>query len=227
MELLLQKLGNVNINDAIKIEETDFQFISLKNLYFNIKNKDFYLPLIIANSIICYQLSSTWEKYWEEFSENTSNYNFQSIDDIFNFFKDFLPKSKWNKRFIETKLKRLEKLKPFLESFFKNERKYYDNMILLQEELAQTMNQKKEAKTIVFGVKMFSYWARNFFDKLIIFPFEINIPIDSRLTNIYELYNEDTNLKIQDFYKKLSHKLNIPELHLDAIIWVNYNKLIK
>jgi DNA-(apurinic or apyrimidinic site) lyase len=44
-----------------------------------------------------------------------------------------------------------------LEIFFKNEEKYYENMSLLQEELAKIMNQKKEDKTIVFAVKMFSY----------------------------------------------------------------------
>jgi DNA-(apurinic or apyrimidinic site) lyase len=89
------------------------------------------------------------------------------------------------------------------------------------------MNQKKEDKTIVFAVKMFSYWARNYFEKLIYFPENINIPIDSRLTKIYEIYNEDENLNIKDFYKILSQKLNIPELHLDAIIWVNFEKLVK
>jgi N-glycosylase/DNA lyase len=46
---------------------------------------------------------------------------------------------------------------PFLEIFFKNEEKYYENMVLLQQELAKVMNQKKDDKTIVFAVKMFYY----------------------------------------------------------------------
>lgn len=226
MEKLLKIFQNFSVKDAIEIEEKDFQYIALKNLYLNIKNKDFYLPLIIANSIVCYQLSSTWEKYWEEFSKAWSDYEFKKLEDILEFFKEFLPNSKWNKRFIETKIKRLERLFPFLEVFFKNEKKYYENMTLLQEELAKIMNQKKEDKTIVFAVKMFSYWARNYFEKLIYFPENINIPVDSRLTKIYEVYNEDKSLKIKDFYKTLSEKLNIPELHLDAIIWVNFERLI-
>jgi DNA-(apurinic or apyrimidinic site) lyase len=87
------------------------------------------------------------------------------------------------------------------------------------------MNQTKDAKTIVFAVKIFSYWARNYFDKFIEFPFEIEIPIDSRLEGIYEIYNSDKNMKIKEFYKILSKKLNIPPLHLDAIIWCNYEEL--
>jgi DNA-(apurinic or apyrimidinic site) lyase len=89
------------------------------------------------------------------------------------------------------------------------------------------MNQKTTDKTIVFAVKMFSYWARNYFNKFIEFPFSISIPIDSRLTNLYETYNEDKDLKIDTFYEILAKKLNISPLHLDAVLWVNYDKLIK
>lgn len=224
MDKLLKIFSWISINDAIKIEESDYQYISLKNLYLNMKNKDFYLSLIVANCIVCYQLSSTWEKYWEEFSKAWSNYNFEKFEDILEFFQNFLPNSKWNKRFVETKINRLKRLSPFLKNFFKNEEKYYENMALLQTELAKIMNQKKTDKTIVFAVKMFSYWARNYFWRLVYFPYEINIPIDSRLTKIYEIYNED-DLDINNFYKELSKQLNIPELHLDAVVWVNFYKL--
>jgi N-glycosylase/DNA lyase len=57
MKKLFEKLKKYSISDAIKIEESDRQFIALNNLYQNIQNKDFYLPLIISNSLICYQLS--------------------------------------------------------------------------------------------------------------------------------------------------------------------------
>jgi len=64
------------------------------------------------------------------------------------------------------------------------------------------------------------------------------IPIDSRLENLYKKYNsqlsssegEDKKIsskKIKEFYINLSKKLNIPLLHLDAILWVNYDGLIK
>jgi N-glycosylase/DNA lyase len=59
MEKLIKLFKDITIDDAIKIEESDFQYIALKNLYSNINNKDVYLALVIANSIVCYQLSST------------------------------------------------------------------------------------------------------------------------------------------------------------------------
>jgi len=228
MKELLKKFKNHSLEEAIKIEEADRQFLALKNLFNNINNKEIYLSLILANSIICYQLSSTWENYWKEFSKYfLTKWIICSPQWVIKELSEFIKQSKWNKRFIETKIKRLEKIKPFLKEFIWNEEFYYTNMQILQEKLSIAMNQKKEAKTIVFAVKMFSYWARNYFWKLIYFPFEINIPIDSRLTHIYEKYNEDKNLKIEDFYMNLSKELKIPELHLDAIIWCNYKDLIK
>jgi N-glycosylase/DNA lyase len=57
LEELYNKLKNYSIEDAIKIEESDRQYIALKELLKNIRNRENYLSLIIANAIICYQLS--------------------------------------------------------------------------------------------------------------------------------------------------------------------------
>ncbi len=227
MEKLFEKLKNITIKQAQKIEESDLQFFALKKLYENIKNNNFYLALIISNAIICYQLSSSWEAYWEEFSKYFGENKINSKDEIIKKLAEFIKNSKWNKRFVETKIKRLEKLKPFLEKFIWNEKYYYLNMEKLQIELSKTMNQKPSDKTIVFGVKMFYYWARIVFNKIIKFPSQISIPIDSRLTKLYEIHNEDKNLKIDEFYDILAKKLNIPPLHLDAVLWVNYKRLVE
>jgi len=57
MQELYNKLKKYSIDDAIKIEESDRQYIALKKLSEKIENKERYLSLIVANSIICYQLS--------------------------------------------------------------------------------------------------------------------------------------------------------------------------
>jgi DNA-(apurinic or apyrimidinic site) lyase len=115
-------------------------------------------------------------------------------------------------------------LKPFLANFKWKTKFYFDNMAKLRDDLAMNMWQKKDAKTIVFAVKMFYYGAKNIYWEINL-PKEISIPIDSRLTNLFEKYKENyTDISL--FYTDLSEKLNIPELHLDAILWVNYNDLI-
>ena len=225
MQELYKKIKHVNITDVLKIELSDEQFKALKKMHKNIENKKAYLSLIVANSIICYQLSDTWENYWKEFGEHWEKAKLEKVWDIINFFIDFLPKSKWNKRFIDTKINRINRLKPFFKAFVWKEKYYYENMCELRDLLSKTMSQKKHEKTIVFAVKMFSYWARNYFWRTIEFPNEISIPIDSRLEKLFKKYKWDYK-DINKFYEDLSKKTKIAPLHLDSIIWVNFHKLI-
>ncbi len=225
MKELYNKLKKYFINDAVKIEESDRQYKALYHLYNHINDRDLYLALIISNSLICYQLSWKWEDYWEEFSDYFSNKKINK-DNLLIELWVFIKQSKNNKRFIDTKIKRLDKLTIFINDLILNQEKYYENMLSLRNDLSKIMKQKKDAKTIVFAVKMFSYWARNIFKKINYFPEEINVPIDSRLIALFEKYKWEYE-DIWKFYLDLSKKLNIPELHLDALLWVNYDNLIK
>lgn len=223
---LYKKLKKYNFKDAINFEEKDRQFLALEKLWKNLKKRkliNFYLSLIIANSIVCYQLSGKWEDYWEEFSEYFSQEK-NIWKDIIKFLTKFLKTCQNNKRFTEIKIKRLKKLETFFIKFYEKELYFYKNMIEFRDILAKIMEQKKDAKTIVFAVKMFSYWARNVFN-FEIFPKEIFIPIDSRLTKLFKKYKENYT-DIKKFYIDLSEKLNIPLLHLDWIIWTMYDELI-
>jgi N-glycosylase/DNA lyase len=58
-------------------------------------------------------------------------------------------------------------------------------------------------------------------------PFEIEIPIDSRLEKIYTKYNVDPKIHIRSFYQQLSQKTGIPPLHLDGIIWTNIEEFMR
>jgi len=225
MKELYNKLKKYSINDAVKIEESDRQYKALKNLYEDVDEKNIYLALIVSNSLICYQLSWKWEDYWEEFSYYFSNKKINKNNLLIELWV-FIKQSKNNKRFIDTKIKRLDKLTIFINDLILNQEKYYENMLDLRNDLSKIMKQKKDAKTIVFAVKMFSYWARNIFKKINYFPEEINVPIDSRLIALFEKYKWEYE-DIWKFYLDLSKKLNIPELHLDALLWVNYDNLIK
>ena len=230
---LYNKLKKYNLENSIEIEKTDRQFLALEKLYKNkiLDNKN-YLFLIIVNALICYQLSWKWEDYWEELGKILENKEFNNFSEIYIFFEKFIPESKNNRRFIDTKLKRVKKTESFYLDFISKPEFYYKNMDLLALELSKTMKQKIDAKTIVFAVKMFSYWARNIYN-FEYFPENLMIPIDNRLENLYKKdENLDNNTKIitkeiKNFYIELSKKLKIPLLHLDAILWVNYDELIK
>lgn len=62
---------------------------------------------------------------------------------------------------------------------------YYQNMLNLRNIIAQSMDCKPDAKTIVFAVKMFGYGARIVFGRFVPYPNEIPIPVDSRIRKIY------------------------------------------
>jgi len=85
------------------------------------------------------------------------NKDFKDFSEIYLFFEDFIPNSKNNKRFIDTKLNRVKKLDIFYKEFIEKTDFYYKNMEVLLKDLAKIMNQKTDAKTIVFAIKMFSY----------------------------------------------------------------------
>jgi len=227
MQILYNKLKKYSLDDAVDFEQSDRQFLAMKNLYENkLCDDEHYLFMTITNALICYQLSGKGEDYWEEFSEALKSKNISSFIDVKDFFENFLVVSKNNKRLVNVKLGRIEKLERFYIEFLQNTEVYYKDMNKLAHDLASVMNQKVEAKTIIFAVKMFSYSSRNVFDYLEYFPVNLMIPIDSRLENLYKKYGNKSKKEIREFYIDLSKKLNIPLLHLDAVLWVNYDDLM-
>lgn len=225
---LIKKIQKYSFEDILKFEENDRQFIALKRLYSNIKNKAYFLPLILVNSIIAYQLSSSGEDYWEEFSREAGIFQFSDsfkIEEISSFFEEFLCNCKWNKRILNMKFPRLNKFLGFFDDFSKKERFYYENMTVLRDNLASFLKQKKSDKTIVFAIKIFSYWARIQFDQFIQVPFEIAMPMDSRIDKITKIYNNE-NINTIDFWFEVSKKVGIPCIHLDALLWCNMEEFI-
>lgn len=219
MKLLLQKLSSYTLQDAFQIEKTDRQFQSLQKLHKNMKDDCIFLHLVLANATVWYMLSSSGEDYWEEFSAYFSKKNLQSHGEVIQEMHMFLPLSKGNKRLNQHKNSRLEKLSNFLHLLEKNKDLYQENILTFVSDISHHMNQKKDAKTITFSVKMMNYAFRIIKDTDIAVPFDISIPIDSRLTKLYTIHNTEKNLTIKEFYKTLSQKTNIPPIHLDGIIW--------
>jgi len=221
---LYKKLSKYSLDDVIGIEKMDRQFIAVSNLYKNKNiNDDDYLFLIMANALICYQLSGRGENYWEEFAKVMKA--IEGLDDdtkLKNFLINFVLQSKNNKRLFNVKRERIEKFFKFYNTFTGRSKMYYDNMELLAKDLASIMKQERNAKTIVFAIKMFSYGARNVFGYVNYFPTSLAIPLDSRLEKIYLVHMNKTfytKKDVQTFYANLSKELQIPPLHLDVLLW--------
>lgn len=232
-------IKNYNIDSIREIEETkDRQYIALKNNWDKISKivpkeklniyKSNYLYMIIQTALISFQLSWKGEDWWTEISNSISNNpKLLESNDNLKRWEWFLNMCKNNKRLVPMKLWRLKKLDFYREKFNSLEKldHLYQNMIDLNKWLWIIMNQELTSKTIVFAVKMFGYWARFIFNKFIPYPFEIQIPVDSRIEKIYmerTWKDKFTKKEVMDFYLQLSKTYNIPPLHLDWLLWIEY-----
>jgi DNA-(apurinic or apyrimidinic site) lyase len=148
-----------------------------------------------------------------------------SFEGLLIFFQEFLPNSTWNKRLLNMKIPRLWKTEKLFEKIVWNEENLYNDLFQFQITLSKCMKQQKDTKTILFALKMFHYAARIKFGYFLESPYEIWIPLDSRLAKISKIYNT-RNLKDQDFWMEIARRAKIPCLHLDAILWTRCNDFI-
>ncbi len=201
MENIKNALKNFSISDIIELEEKDRQFKALCNLYKTIENKELFLKLAVTNALLSYQLQTTGEVYWENFSLYFSKH--PTLKAFLEFLKTY------NKRFLKAKLKRLDKILTCI----KNEELslYCGNLPCFIEKTSFCMNQKKDAKTIVFAAKILLYGCRIIDKEKYMAPCGIFVPLDSRLKKIN---------KEKGFWKTLEKKTKIPLLHIDSIIWI-------
>ena len=216
VEVLKNVLMELGIECARIIEEkVDLQFLALKNLHKNLGDDELFIKLVIANSIVSYQLSGKGEQWWLEFS-NYFSQNYPKTT-ILRAYSELLPKSKTNKRLISSKLNRLERLEPFLMTLtLENFEVYYNNMLKFRNDLVKVMRAKEDAKTIVFAVKMFGYASRIVFREFVPYPMEIPIPKDFRIENYTRRFTSEDPVK---FWERISKEVGIPPLHIDSILW--------
>ncbi len=217
IEELVRVLKNFTIDDVFEIERNyDPQYAALAALYRNMEKPEEFLLIIILNAIVSYQLTGTGEQYWWEFSKYFSKNNIEG-DEIDSFIR-FLKTSRFNARLREAKIKRLLKLRNFISLYRERITKYVNSPSTLMKDLAKSLDSRENSKTIVFAIKMFHYGARIAGLTKKPLPYEIPIPVDSRIKQISNKLGIQKN--IQEFWSKISRKIQIPPLHLDSLLWI-------
>ncbi|NJE84681.1 N-glycosylase/DNA lyase [Thermococcus sp. CX2] len=214
---LKEILSELGIECARTIEEkVDLQFPALENLHKNLKDSELFIKLVIANAIVSYQLTATGEEWWWEFSMHFSRN--PPREGIAKAYSEFLPASKTNRRLVSGKVRRLQKLEPFLEKLSLEDLKgyYFTGMSALRDDLAQVLGSKRSAKTIVFAVKMFGYAGRIAFGEFVSYPTEIEIPDDVRINAYTKRFTNEPPVR---FWSRIAEEVGIPPLHIDSILW--------
>ena len=209
---IVELIRGIGIEGARFIEEhVDPQFQALLHLYEHMGNKERFAPLVIANALVSYQLSGRGEDWWWEFARYFSE---NPVVDFAGAYKVFLPQSRTNRRLVDVKVRRLRRAEAFLQNMRPEE--YYGNMIALQTDLARILGTKKNAKTIVFAVKMFGYAMRIATGEFRPYPMEVPIPVDSRIRKLTERLDKDNPAR---FWQDVAEQTRVPPLHIDSILW--------
>ncbi len=205
MEKLVKVLENFSKKELDLLESLDRQYLALQRLYSSLGEPELFLKLVVVNALMSYQLQMKGEKYWETFgeyfSENPGLENFRQFIEAFN------------RRFLNAKLKRLEKVLRCVEGLFQRYslEELGDDLKSMVSELARCLGQKPESKTVVFAAKMFMYGYRIAFGRDPSNGEEIDIPLDSRLSKISPR---------REFWRELSRRTGIPQIRLDGVIWI-------
>jgi len=209
---IVELIRGFGIEGARFIEEhVDPQFQALIYLYEHMENKERFAPLVVANALVSYQLSGRGEDWWWEFARYFSE---NPVVDFAGAYRVFLPYSKTNRRLVEAKVKRLQRAEAFLQGM--DPKRYYTHMTALQKDLARTLETGRNAKTVVFAVKMFGYAMRIATGEFRPYPMDIPIPVDSRIRKLTERLNRNNPAR---FWQDVAEQTRVPPLHIDSILW--------
>jgi len=131
----------------------------------------------------------------------------------------YLPHSRNNRRLTRQKARRLAKAAPFLLSLnTETVHRYHRDMTSLARDLARTLGTDPESKTVVFAVKTFGYAAREITGEYVPYPFDVPIPVDSRITKITRRITDEDPVT---FWNRVAERTSVPPLHLDTVLWLS------
>ncbi len=222
---IILKLG---ISCAREVEERlDLQYHALNSLYRSWRSSlELLLKLVVINSLVTYQLSTTGERWWLEFAEKLGGMQDDLSENPIGTFERFLLSSKGNRRLIPSKLRRAYKAWDALKGLTMSDlNELYEDIASLRELISSALRTPKTSKTVGFSVKMYGYIAREVLNRFIPYPFEVTIPLDSRLLKLSKsIWKTENKGVLLERWGELARSSNVPPLHLDSLIWVGLRR---
>lgn len=129
---------------------TDYISKILRNLYEHIENKEIFIPIVIANTIICYKLTFYDKSYWMEFSHWVlhSGIKLQNFEDIEIFFTGFVKQTPQFELLYNDTLSRLKSYTIFFQDFSIKQKYYYKNPEKIKQHMQLYWNKDTKAELI-------------------------------------------------------------------------------
>ncbi|MEM0453925.1 MAG: N-glycosylase/DNA lyase [Sulfolobales archaeon] len=192
--------------------------------------------ILFTNALISYQLRTTGEEYWLNFSELVINRCPRSQDEVVDKILESL---KYLHNFaVKAKERRLNKLKTCTHLY---KSILHSDLNIIREEVAECLDAGVNDKTIVFAIKML-YYGLKALGKDVMLPFNIPIPVDRRVIKVsyysglivIDESESERGAKMDDILGKLfkksqivrdawntiGYKSSIPPLYIDTVLWL-------
>lgn len=109
----------------------------LEDLHDEMPHKDMFLPLVLANSIVCYQLVMYDKNYWMEFCKKASDpdITLENLEDMYQFFEVFLSESPQFEFSYEGRIKHLKIFESFFQDFYFRQKYFFKYPSELENEM--------------------------------------------------------------------------------------------
>jgi len=189
------------------------------------------VAILTVNALVSYMLEVKGEEYWQALADHVRGLGCpEDHEEVVELIKSFT--LRYNRRFLNAKLSRLRGLKACPQI---TNTALRGNLRALWKSIAGCLGSGREAKTVVFAVKM-AYYGLRASGKHVRVPAEVPIPADFRVARItYLSQMVDVKAKtlnnvtqvlmrkpqvIRRTWYEVSRLSGIPPLNLDAPVWV-------
>ncbi len=235
VEQLSKVIGR--LRDLIyRVEENDPQYAAVTRLV-ETAGCSHTAVVVVANSLISYQLTSRGEAYWAAFSEWMTKYKGSTPYYLLQAHKSFIKNTPYNRIRVSAKKRRLEKfyMSRLAQELIDDPLRYCKRIDELVGRVAGALGSSPEAKTIVFSGKMYYYVCRACGESV---SGDIPVPVDRRVAYISltsclvsgctrrlrecvgELMKPRNRGVIMKAWSEITRRTGIPGYNLDSLIWV-------
>ena len=221
-------LAPIGYDGIVAFDETEPEYRTLELLYEEFGNEPYVKLLGICAATQDYQLNGDAQEFWRELERTALKYgaldSTQSVRDVLGEFME----ADVNARLNQQKRDRLTKLfeAGFDEWFIEHHEQA--EPVEVWEQLADSMNNRMRAKTIVLAMKIYDIAHLIRHGEYLEFPFDIPIPCDLQVERVSRTSgvttSDDTNQVLsawaevmEEVSDQLGHHVSL--LRIDSIVW--------